>query len=407
LFIRDRLEIQHFRGTCLFDTTEQTSLKNQDWLITHQNKEEHFKLIIQIINRYFTSFISIKKMLLPYSRYSTKLFLGASTMFIRRVLPAIAVLSIAALQVSDAQAFPGQGISRSAFIPMASRMQERGQTTAPYAHVDFCTRNPGQCRGKGSASGAHLSRGSWRMLQQVNLKINRSIRPTSDRRRGKADHWTITRNQGDCEDYALTKRSELIKRGWSPSSVLMATVRDRKNRPHAVLVAHTNRGDFVLDSQTGKIKPWNKTGYKWLKRQSRSNPRKWVSLSKGGGVVKPRTTRLRVKAPKSGRARNAYLLAALRKARGGSLPRTTQGLKRTRVALPAHVKKQIARKHTRKRIAYRTVSKRQKARTWTKKRVRKTVRSYSRKRYTKRSRKHLRKRWVRRAFGGSILSFRG
>lgn len=328
-------------------------------------------------------------------------------MFIRRVLPAIAVLSIAASPVSDAQAFPGQGISRGAFVPMASRMQERGQTTAPYAHVDFCTRNPGQCRGKGSASSARLSRGSWRMLQQVNYKVNRSVRPVSDRARGKTEHWSIARRQGDCEDYALAKRAELIKRGWSPSSVLMATVRDRKNRPHAVLVAHTNRGDFVLDSQTGKIKPWNKTGFKWLKRQSRSNPRKWVSLSRGGGVAKPSTARVRTKAPRSGRARKAYLLAALRKARGGSLPRTTRGLKRTRVALPAHVKKRMARAASRKRVAYRTVSKRHKARTWTKKRVRKTVRSYSRKRYTKRSRKHLRKRWVRRAFGGSILSFRG
>ncbi len=48
---------------------------------------------------------------------------------------------------------------------------------------------------------------------------------------------------------------------------------------HAVLIVHTNRGDFVLDNQTGRIRSWSETGYTWLKRQSRQNPKKWVRLS--------------------------------------------------------------------------------------------------------------------------------
>ena len=49
-------------------------------------------------------------------------------------------------------------------------------------------------------------------------------------------------------------------------------------RGHAVLTVTTDRGDYVLDNQTEDIPLWSKTGYRFVKRQSQSNPNVWVSL---------------------------------------------------------------------------------------------------------------------------------
>jgi predicted transglutaminase-like cysteine proteinase len=55
-------------------------------------------------------------------------------------------------------------------------------------------------------------------------------------------------------------------------------VRDKKGDGHAVLTVKTNRGEFVLDNQEPAILPWNKTGYRFVKRQSQSDPNDWVAL---------------------------------------------------------------------------------------------------------------------------------
>jgi predicted transglutaminase-like cysteine proteinase len=329
-------------------------------------------------------------------------------MFKHLLLPVAMALSLFTLGSTPSQALPGMGITKRAFLPQATRMAERGRISAPYGHVEFCMRNPAQCRSNAqNARTARLSRGSWRMLQQVNFKVNANIRPQSDKSyRGKVDHWSASGNVGDCEDYALTKRKELIKRGWAPGSVLIATVRDRRNRPHAVLVAHTNRGDFVLDNQTGRIKAWNKTGYKWLKRQSRSNPKKWVSLSGTKGTAIPRAARTLAKPgariPRSQKARTAYLLAKLKKMR----------------ARKQASKRQWHAKKTLKRWTSRRAKKRALKRAWRKrhltrtarllKKARKARRYKSRRSYRKARRSHqkayrsARQRWTQRAFNGAL-----
>jgi predicted transglutaminase-like cysteine proteinase len=40
----------------------------------------------------------------------------------------------------------------------------------------------------------------------------------------------------------------------------------------------TDKGDYVLDNQNEQIVLWWKTGYHFVKRQSRSDPNMWVSL---------------------------------------------------------------------------------------------------------------------------------
>ena len=83
---------------------------------------------------------------------------------------------------------------------------------------------------------------------------------------------------GDCEDYVLLKRRMLIEAGWPRSALLITVVRDRKGDGHAVLTVRTDKGEYILDNQNDKILPWSDTGYRFVKRQSQSDPNTWVAL---------------------------------------------------------------------------------------------------------------------------------
>ena len=55
----------------------------------------------------------------------------------------------------------------------------------------------------------------------------------------------------------------------------MTVVRDSKDEGHAVLTVTTNKGGYILDNQNEEILLW---GYRFVKRQSQSNPNVWISL---------------------------------------------------------------------------------------------------------------------------------
>ena len=83
---------------------------------------------------------------------------------------------------------------------------------------------------------------------------------------------------GDCEDYVLLKRRMLVQVGWPRETLLVTVVRDEKGEGHAVLTVITDEGDYVLDNQNKDILIWSDTGYRFIKRQSQSNPNVWVAL---------------------------------------------------------------------------------------------------------------------------------
>jgi len=55
-------------------------------------------------------------------------------------------------------------------------------------------------------------------------------------------------------------------------------VRDKNGDGHAVLTVKTDKGEYVLDNQIDEIRLWSDTGYRFVKRQSQSDPNVWVSL---------------------------------------------------------------------------------------------------------------------------------
>ena len=115
-------------------------------------------------------------------------------------------------------------------------------------------------------------------LMKVNSTVNGRIVQRSDvSTSGKADNWTLPGNQGDCEDFAILKKSELIKLGW-PASALLLTVVLRGGEGHTVLTVRTSAGDQVLDNLTSAIRDWSRTPYRYFARQSQSDGKTWERI---------------------------------------------------------------------------------------------------------------------------------
>ena len=63
---------------------------------------------------------------------------------------------------------------------------------------------------------------------------------------------------------------------------------------HAVLTVTTDQGDFILDNPTDKLLRWDKTGYAYVKRQSREDENVWVAIADGGDEAVASTSSLPV-----------------------------------------------------------------------------------------------------------------
>jgi predicted transglutaminase-like cysteine proteinase len=160
-------------------------------------------------------------------------------------------------------------------------IQTTGPTSIPYGHAEFCHRILAACARNAKVMPAvTLTSALWQQLLAVNSFYNTTIIPMTDMQLYHvADFWTYPDSgYGDCEDYQLAKQRELIRQGWPASDLLMTVVLDRNGEGHAVLMVRTDRGDFVLDNEDGRIRLWSDTSYLFLKRQSQSEPSQWVGL---------------------------------------------------------------------------------------------------------------------------------
>lgn len=160
-----------------------------------------------------------------------------------------------------------------------TRMSEFAATRPPIGYVQFCRQNPDDCDMQ--AAGVHrptLSPARLQELTEVNDLVNKAIAPVTDQvLYGVPEMWTYPYDRGDCEDYVLLKRRLLLDRGWPASALLITVVRDAQGG-HAVLTVTTAAGDLVLDNQEADIRFWRDTPYEYLKRQSKVDPNRWVSL---------------------------------------------------------------------------------------------------------------------------------
>ena len=153
---------------------------------------------------------------------------------------------------------------------------EASTVPAPMAAIRFCMAYPTECYAPiFSVAQLRFTPELLAELQAVNGSINKAIKPRED---AGQDTWTISPAHGDCDDYAVTKRHELINRGYSPKALSLAMVALPSGEDHLVLMVKTSAGDFVLDNLRGDVRQWHKTGYKFVKRQSSESAVIWVGI---------------------------------------------------------------------------------------------------------------------------------
>jgi predicted transglutaminase-like cysteine proteinase len=151
----------------------------------------------------------------------------------------------------------------------------------PIGWAEFCNEYPRECDTKPmEARDVVLTPKAWKDLLRINKWANDTIKPVTD-----LEHWGVVERwnypddgYGDCEDYVLLKRKLLMQAGWPRQALLITVVRDKRGDGHAVLTVKTDKGEFILDNQNEEVLLWSDTGYRFVKRQSQSDPNVWIAL---------------------------------------------------------------------------------------------------------------------------------
>src|ERR1700754_4930524 len=187
----------------------------------------------------------------------------------RAVFRWVALITFAVCGAQSAQANL-LGMPRSLGVTL-ERISFQSLTLPPMAFTQFCMRYADQCKARRTVfrgGPVRLDRRRWQDLVAVNRSVNQAIVPERNVEGLAAEKWLIGPTSGDCNDYAVTKRSELIKRGWAIRALLLSEVVTSWGEHHLVLVVRTFEGDLVLDNMSGAIKPWSKAPYQWVRMQT-------------------------------------------------------------------------------------------------------------------------------------------
>lgn len=171
---------------------------------------------------------------------------------------------------------------RSLMSPIV-RIQFTEPVLAPMAHTLFCLKNRSDCKVHNivfRGGPLKLTAERWTELARVNTEVNHSITPKRDTEWLAGHGWQISPKSGDCNDYAVTKRHELLELGWPERDLLLSEVVTSRGEHHLVLVARTSDGDFVADNLTPGIRSWSKAPYQWVRIQSPGNPTFWSTVAR-------------------------------------------------------------------------------------------------------------------------------
>jgi len=150
-------------------------------------------------------------------------------------------------------------------------------------------------------------------IHAINVGINQQITYAFDKDvHGAPDFWTdprfntgtfrdpVTgkmiprRNHGDCEDYAIAKRNELIaKLGLNPGALLMANVHTDRgiSTDHAVLMLRGvmpdgREVDVALDNRNDYLALWHETGYHFTAVESPHDPKVFLAATGSHQVIR-------------------------------------------------------------------------------------------------------------------------
>lgn len=173
-----------------------------------------------------------------------------------------------------------------------SRIQFNTPALAPMAHTFFCLKYPDDCKVDKTAfrdDAVTLTAKRWAELVRVNAAVNRAIIPQPNTKGLAGEKWLISPRAGECHDYAVTKRHELLALGWPERDLLLSEVVTSWGQHHLVLVIRTSDGDFVADNLNPNIRIWSQAPYQWVRIQSPGNPLIWSTMV--SGTVRARASR--------------------------------------------------------------------------------------------------------------------
>jgi predicted transglutaminase-like cysteine proteinase len=166
-------------------------------------------------------------------------------------------------------------------------MQTGGLTSQPIGHYEFCKRLPEECSIKSrNVMPEKMDHDFWQLIVSVNSDDNQKIKPLTDMEiYGVDEYWAYPDTVGDCEDYVLLKRRDLMQAGVAAANLLITVVRKPDGEGHAVLTVRTDQGDFILDNLVDSVKNWSETEYTYLKRQAINNTGRWVSIEAPSNIL--------------------------------------------------------------------------------------------------------------------------
>ena len=149
-------------------------------------------------------------------------------------------------------------------------MELIGRGFAPPAFYEFCRGHAGLCSTSSGRRIVPLTTAKLSDLQSVNSSVNHRIQSTTDQAvYGVEDKWAVPVNAGDCEDFAILKKQELLRHGWPSAALLLTVARLRfSDEGHVVLTVRTSTGDLVLDNRNDAVKDWSRTPYRYYARQA-------------------------------------------------------------------------------------------------------------------------------------------
>jgi predicted transglutaminase-like cysteine proteinase len=160
----------------------------------------------------------------------------------------------------------------------------------PMGHTRFCLQYQDDCEVHGidfRHRNIELTPERLAELSVVDREVNRDIIPQRQDVPPAAERWRIAPLVGNCHDYAVTKRHELLARGWPSRSLLLSEVVTASGEHHLVLIVRMKDVDLVLDNLNANLLPIGMTHYQWVRTESPVDPKFWstVSLQAGQQVV--------------------------------------------------------------------------------------------------------------------------
>ena len=196
------------------------------------------------------------------------------------MVPAATVVGLAIALFTPASIDPVQAQPQSRFVAAMPSLPSSGQADPTPAWTVFCGQWPDECAvDRAEPDAIVLTPQAWKTINDVNVQVNKAVLPVTDQ-----DHWGVVDRwdypddgMGDCEDFQLLKRKLLVAAGLPRRALRMTVVIDEEGDGHAVLMARTDHGDFILDNKHDVVLPWQETGYRYIKREG-SEDAQWVWL---------------------------------------------------------------------------------------------------------------------------------